>query len=107
MTRRDSAYQFSAIRPSIDAALLNCQEQCPVHKSLAGGQVYGKPASLAAEKGSGAILFGTIVAQRESLLWDTAKRLNNIAQGREAHRRVHDQNQESTPKGLYKTVADD
>ena len=52
-------------------------------------------------------MFGPIVAQRESLLWDTAKRLNNIAQGREAHRRVNDQNQESTPKGLYKTVADD
>ena len=48
-----------------------------------------------------------MVAQREILLWDTAKRLNNIAQGREAHPGVNDQNQESTPKGLYKTVADD
>ena len=37
------------------------------------------------ETGTVPILFGTIVAQRESRLWDTAKRLNNTAQGREAH----------------------
>jgi hypothetical protein len=37
------------------------------------------------ETGTVPILFGTIVAQRESLLSDTAKRLNNTAQGREAH----------------------
>ena len=32
------------------------------------------------ETGAAPILFGTIGAQRESLLWDTAKRLNNRAQ---------------------------
>ena len=82
--------------PRLVAAIRHHLDQCPPCAAAYQRLLASRPAS------------PTVVQHRQiDGPWCRHGQAPRLAVSREAHRRVNNQNQESTPKGLYKTVADD